>query len=511
MRRIRAIPPLSSQADESERLATPRLPATAITLDCLSKLTSAHRPSASQQQPSGTSVDQLDQDSADPSSVSQLTRSKILSTGTSLLIWQVATAISGIIVARALGPSGKGIVAAALIWAQTAAWLLLLGLNTSSSVRASESRSTLDHLLGNAVLYSVGVGIVGTGAGLWFLPRALDHLGPGAAQAARITVLAIPLVMLSEVVAGINLGLGRTRHYNAARLTSGLSVLLASIALVGVRAATPQSLTAAGCFIGLAGLAVGAHGLPWRRLRVAVAALRADIAYGLRVFLTSALQIVSFRIDILVMSSFLGAAQIGYYSIATSAMLPMALVYTTTINLLIPSVAKARGARAGESVADIALIRRAAFRGTMITVAVAGAVAIALPFAVPLAFGATFTPAVALAWILLPGYVATAYATIIDAGMIGMRTPWVGNLSQGAGFLVTVCLLPLVLPTYQATGAAVISTVAYTASAVVAVWGSSRVHRQRLLVAPAPSDFEGDSPEASPSPATAAFLPAPDR
>jgi O-antigen/teichoic acid export membrane protein len=423
-----------------------------------------------------------------PVSVSQLTRGRILATGTSLLIWQLSTALSGIIVARALGPSGKGIVAAALVWPQSAAWVLLLGLNTASSVRASESRGALDHLLGNAVLYSIGVGLVGTGAGLWFLPGALEHLGPGATTAARITVLAIPLVMLSEVIAGINLGLGRTRHYNAARLTSGLSILLSSIVLVGAGAATPQSLTAAGCLIGLAGLAVGAHGLPWRSVAVAVADLRADIAYGLRVFLTSVLGLVSYRLDVLVMSAFLGAAQIGYYSIATSAMLPMALVYSTACTLILPSVAKARSARAGESVDDISLIRTTALRYSLITVAVGAVLAVALPIAIPLVFGTTFRPAVALAWILLPGYVATAYATIIDAGMVGMRTPWVGNMSQGAGVLVTVSLLPFLLPAYEATGAAIVSSIAYTASACVAVWGSSRVYRRSVVTPDPPPD-----------------------
>lgn len=418
-------------------------------------------------------------------SVSQLTRRKVQSTAGSMFVWQAATAIAGILVARALGPEGKGIVASALVWPQVTAWVLLLGLNTASSVRASESRGALDHLLGNAVLYSVTVGAFGTLAGMLFLPRALDHLGPGAADAARITVLVIPLIMASEVISGINLGLGRTRHYNAARMTSGVLVLAATLALIAAGAATPESLAAAGSIVGLGSLAVGAHGLPWRRVVVAIRALRADISYGLRVFLTGVLGMVNYRVDILAMSAFLSAGQIGNYTIATSAMLPLVLVYTTATTLILPSIAKARGARGGESGDDITLIRRTALRYTLATAAVAVLLAAALPVAVPLIFGEAFRPAVSLSWILLPGFVATAYATIIHAGMVGMRTTWVGNASQGAGVLVTICLLPYALWAYGATGAAIVSSAAYTASAAVAVWGCSRVYRKRL---PPPTD-----------------------
>lgn len=414
-----------------------------------------------------------------------MSRRTVLSTGVSLLIAQVATAISGIIVARALGPEGKGIVAAALVWPQISAWVLLLGLNTASSVRVSESRASLHYCLGNAVLYSLSVGVVGTTVGVLLLPAVLDHLGPGAAESARITVSVIPLVMLGEVVAGINLGLGRTRQYNAARIVSGLSMLVASIVLTSVGLGTPQSLTSAGCLAAVAGLIVGAIGLPWRSVVVAVNGLRADVMYGIRVFLTGLLGLINLRLDLLLISAFLGASEIGFYSIATSAMLPIALISTTAATLILPSIGKARGQRAGESLADVSLIRRTALRYSLITVAVAASLAAALPVALPLVFGQEFEPAVTMAWILLPGFIAQGYATIVDAGMVGMRKPWVGNLSQGAGVLVTASLLPILLPAYQATGAAIVSSVAYTVSACVALVASSRIYRAGLA---APSE-----------------------
>jgi O-antigen/teichoic acid export membrane protein len=424
-----------------------------------------------------------------------INRRKVLSTGTSLLVAQVASALGGIATARALGPEGKGVVAGVIAWPQLSAWLLLLGLGTATSLRVAETPDAgLEDALGNSLAYCMVVGCVGTAAGLMFLPMALDHLGPDASAATRLAVLAIPISMLGEVVAGINLSLGRVRRYNAARIIGGLSFLVMSIGLVVGGAATPQTVVGITLLGGLLPLLVVAYGLPWRRMRLAVQSLRRDLAYGLRVFLTSLLGLVNLRLDILVMTAFLGASEIGWYSIAVSAMLPITVVTAAAVSLIMPAVGRARGARAADSQTDVSLIRRTALRYSLLTVAVAATLAAAVPWALPLVFGPRFEPAVRLAWILLPGFVAQGYAYIVDAGLVGMRKPWVGNASQGVGVLVTLSMLPIMLPRYGATGAAIVSTVSYIASAVVSVWALGRVARSTPTLsggAPVP----GASPE----------------
>jgi O-antigen/teichoic acid export membrane protein len=194
--------------------------------------------------------------------------------------------------------------------------------------------------------------------------------------------------------------------------------------------------------------------------------------------LTSVLALLNVRLDILLMSAFLGARSIGFYSIAVSAMLPIALVYTSATTLLLPSIAKARGTRPGDPTKNIALIRRTAMRYSLVALSVAIALAAVLPFALPLVFGKAFEPTVKLAWILIPGFIAQGYATMVDAGLVGMRKPWVGNVSQGAGVVITGALLPVLLPAYQATGAAITSSIAYMSSAAVAVWASARIYNK---------------------------------
>ena len=122
------------------------------------------------------------------------------------------------------------------------------------------------------------------------------------------------------------------------------------------------------------------------------------------------------------------------------------------------------------------------------------------PIAVPLLFGSAFQPVVMLVWVLIPGYMARTYFSLVIAGTLGVRRPWVGNVTEVAGLAVTAALLPLLLPRYGALGAAITSTAAYCASAVVAMYAIRRLERQ---IQPSSQPIPGDHDElATSKPAT---------
>jgi O-antigen/teichoic acid export membrane protein len=407
-----------------------------------------------------------------------ITRGQILSTGAGFMVANLTAALGGIVTARALGPDGKGVVTAVLAWPQICAFVLLLGMGSASSLRVAESpEDSLHDALGNALLYVFSVGLLGTAVCFLVLPDALDHLGPDAASATRLALIGLSLSMLSEICAAINLALGNTRRYNLARITGGCTVLTLSVVLVVAGAATPHTVVGATIIGGFASASIAASGLPWRRMKLAVRKLMSDLKFGVRVYLTSMLGLVNVRLDILLMTAFLGASQIGFYAIAFNAMFPIAVVTSTLATLIMPAIGRARGEHGKDSSVHLSIIRRTALRYTLLTATIAALVAAAAPWGIPLVFGHAFEPAVALVWLLLPGYVAQSYAYIVDAGMVGMRKPWVGNAAQGAGVVITAALLPILLPRYGATGAAITSTLSYTATAAISVWALGRVWR----------------------------------
>src|SRR5665811_932617 len=60
----------------------------------------------------------------------------------SLLASQLVSAATGIMSARWLGPSGKGLVAAATTWGQLLGWIAGLGVAVAIQVRVAEAPAT---------------------------------------------------------------------------------------------------------------------------------------------------------------------------------------------------------------------------------------------------------------------------------------------------------------------------------------------------------------------------------
>jgi O-antigen/teichoic acid export membrane protein len=401
-------------------------------------------------------------------------------TTVALIASQVAMGVSGVLAARTLGPEGRGVVTAVLAWPMILGWFSLAGLNLSATVRTAGTRAGLTTTLGNALAHSLVVGGAVSIVAIALVPAALAHLGPNAAELAVWTLATIPTVVLADILMSINVALGRVALANWCRVISPVLVLAGTLVLLARGAVTPEWIVAITVGSGIVALAVAGVGLPWRRIAVSFTELRSDLRFGLKGHLAALINLANVRLDLLLMSAFVSSAQVGFYGVANNLMMPVSSVGAAAAILLMPRVAAMARADSPLEVDQdqLASIREDRRRFLVVSIAGGAALAAVLPFAVPLLFGQAFEPVVVLAWVLIPGYIARTYASLIAAGTIGARRPWVANVTEGAGLVVTFALLPVLLPRYEALGAAVTSTAAYTASALTGCIAMRRLERQ---------------------------------
>lgn len=399
--------------------------------------------------------------------------SKVLSTGAALIVAQILMALAGVISSRVLGPSGRGAVTGILVWTQMLPFIALLGVNSALSVRVSSSgRRGLALALGNTLAYSIAVGGVVTIGALAALPSVLNRLGPHAGMISAIALSTIPIAMFAELLFSVNVALDRIRHFIVCRLIGPALLLVSTVLLWAVHALTPESAVIATVSAGSLVAVLAAIGLPWRRSALVWRELRSDVVFGAKLAVAGLFELANVRLDLLVMSTFVSSAQIGFYGVANNAMIPVTTVASAAAGLLIPAVARSLGdgsASVEAKRAQVRAIRREAARYGLLACAGGCLLAIAAPFGIPLIFGHAFKPAVVLIWILIPGYVIRTYASILVAGAVGMRRASVGNTVEGVSLAATAILLPVLLPLYNAVGAAVTSTVAYTVGGLTAV------------------------------------------
>ena len=389
----------------------------------------------------------------------------VVSTSSVLILSQVLMAVAGVIAARQLGPSGRGVVTAVLAWAQIIPLFAVGGLNIAFLVRIAEERThDARSALGNAAAYAGVVGTVVTPAAVLIVPAAVGGLSSDAEALSIVALTVIPFAVLNEMLIAINVGLGRIRHYNLTRILSPALIFIGTLALAAGDAITPMSVVVLTVGAGIATTAIAAWGLPWRQLRLDLRELKDDAIFGIKVALAGWVGFVNARLDVLVMSTFIAASQIGFYGVANNAMMPVTAIAASASGLLTPIVARTSDPKE-QAALTLAHLRRYG----AIAAAGGAALALAAPFAIPLLFGRAFEPAVAIIWILIPGYVARAWAGLTTAGAVGMRIPRIGNLAEIAALVVTAAALPILLPRYDAMGAAIASTAAYITSAVVAI------------------------------------------
>lgn len=420
-----------------------------------------------------------------------------------LLTAQVLMAVAGVLAARELGPSGRGVVAAVCSWPLILGWLSVIGVNTAASIRvATGQRDALPTTLGTAVVHSAVVGGVVMLGAIVVIPPALAHLGGNAQELTVWTLATIPTIILADILMSVNVALGRLAVANWGRVIGPLLLLAGTGLLVLRHAVAPGPIVALTIASGMVSLVIGAIGLPWRRLVVSLRELFGDLRFGAKAHLATLVGMANARLDLLLMSVFVSASQVGYYGVANNMMIPVSTLGAAAAVLITPRVARMadHDRRAGINESQFASIRKDARRYLLASAAGGVVLATLAPIGVPLLFGSAFQPVVVLVWVLIPGYIARTYFVLMIAGTLGVRRPWVGNVTEGAGLAVTAALLPLLLPRYGALGAAITSTASYCMSALVAMCAIRRLARQ---IQPSSQPIPGDHDElAMPKPAT---------
>jgi hypothetical protein len=114
--------------------------------------------------------------------------------------------VTGVIVARALGPEGRGELTAILILTQLAGWVFSLGSTEGITFRLARHPEDGARLLGSWLAVSLPLAIAAVGVGELLLPTLFAAQTESALSLARIYLLTATLQIIHLVVTAILLG-----------------------------------------------------------------------------------------------------------------------------------------------------------------------------------------------------------------------------------------------------------------------------------------------------------------
>ncbi|EHR51806.1 membrane protein involved in the export of O-antigen and teichoic acid [Saccharomonospora marina XMU15] len=397
--------------------------------------------------------------------------------GTALvnMILAAFAAATGVVIARALGPTGRGEYAAIFTWfsvvlavgqlGQTAATTYFVArhpkrapdyLATSRNLMVASGVATL--LLGIFVapLLASGNEVVTWGYRLMFLTCLACFVGASYTFSLQATNLkAWNMVRVAQPVAYLSMIVGL-------HVVVGLSLMT----VLAVLSFTMVAQT------GLAYLLCRREGLTGGTARRTLT--KPLTRYGVSQLMASTPTVVTTRLDQLVLSIVVPAAQLGRYAVAASLS-----VLAAPLVAAIGHVAFPRIASRSNPDSSARLRRDALLASTTI-----GAVAMILitstaSWVVPTVFGPQFSEAVPLVWLMAPGGVFLGCGRVSADLLRGHGKPGSVACAQGIAAVATVSTLVALLPIIGIAGAAVAWSTGTGIAFVLMLFALRRVSRAR--------------------------------
>jgi O-antigen/teichoic acid export membrane protein len=373
----------------------------------------------------------------------------------------MASGLASVVVARALGPTGRGEYAAIVAWFGIATIVGQMGLPAALCFYVARDPERARDYVATSRAMMLATGALTLVAGLLLAP-VLSRGNPGVANGYRIA-FGISIVTYVGIAYTYALQPRHLLHWNVVRTIQPVLTLLILIILWFLKLLTLN--TALFTLAGTLTLQLG-WGY-WHCRRNALAPGRARIsllsplaAYGIAQIAALAPATLNAQLDQLVLSQTVPAAVLGRYAIAVSlTSLPIPLVAAIG-NVAFPRLA------AQHVVTDATrrMQRTAILASAGIAAAMLVPLAMVAYWLIPFLFGAGYRGAVPLLWILTPGAAFLACGQVAGDLLRGRNRPGVVAWAQGLAAVFTVVLLIALLPVVGVYGAAIASTVAYGAA-----------------------------------------------
>jgi O-antigen/teichoic acid export membrane protein len=368
--------------------------------------------------------------------------------------------VSGILVARFLQPEGKGELATLTVVIGTTALAANPGLYAANAHFAAKDRASARALAGNSILWGLTVGaatVLALLAANRAFPRAFGAIGP---VPLAVGLLAVPAQVVALCLANVAIGMERFVFYNALEnvaLLLGFAATVVLLVALGKGVTAVIGVTTAVAWGTATVLAIyvarRAGGRPTVDLRLVGRALR----YGAPLWLSALLSYVVIRFDMILVNSYAGPDEAGFYSVSALAVDVLGFLPAALGTVLFP-----RLSALGDAEKD-AVIARATQVLVPLLLAGAAGLAVAFPVLVPWLYGPRFAASIPpLLW-LLPGVFFLGLEIPLAASLAARGRVWSLPLFWLPTTALNLGLTVAFVRRWGAVGAAAASSVSYFA------------------------------------------------
>jgi O-antigen/teichoic acid export membrane protein len=385
--------------------------------------------------------------------------------------------LTGVLVARLLGPTGRGELAALILWPTALVFLAAMGINQAIVFYTGRKAFSLPELWTASTVIGLGQSALALLAGLIIIPTALRHY-PHNVQILSLAVMTIsPFIILGGYPANLLQGRLELGSFSLIQLAAPSVYALSLAILTLLHRVNLRNVVICQVIASVLAFVFG-YSLLLRRVELRLSwhpgACLGLLRFGWKTELGNVTNYVNRSVDQLILSVFVPPHDLGLYVVAATVAL--------ALNFLPQAagiVALAAGSNA--NVTDATTVIGRSFRASLCWLLGGyAAVFIAAPLLITRVFGPAYSGSILPCRILLPGAVAVGINQVLYDGARALGDPALASYSEGFAALVTIASLCVLIPWLGFVGAAIASTLAYVSSLCVALG----LYKSRIGVKP---------------------------
>jgi O-antigen/teichoic acid export membrane protein len=391
------------------------------------------------------------------------------------VVIQACTVVQGILVARLLGPAGRGQFAAAILWPGLFAAMSGMGISVALARRAGRAHD-LARVIRTGLLLTLLTGTINAVLCAAAIPWLLPGNDTVVRNAAYVFVPFIIFNQVSLAMIAIDQGAGWFGQMNWTRLIVNPVYLLFVVVLwfTGVRNVGwfVIGLLSANAAVAFARVILAVQRAPLPGPMEPVnAVFRQALPFGFAGLLNP----LAASADKALLLYLLGTAQLGFYTVALTAASVVNSLAGAAGTVSFGMSAQVKDREGFDRVARM-------FRFTAWTWLLAGlGVAVIIPIVLPLLYGAVFRPAIWPAILLIPAAALTGQASILEESMRAQGRAFVGLEARAAGLVVMIAMGWLLAPVVGIYGV-VFAAIGSQAIVLIVMMFAARWHFHRALL-----------------------------
>ncbi len=394
------------------------------------------------------------------------------------MLWLLATQLSGVIVAlavgillgRTLGAHGQGLYQLAILVPVALTLIFAVGAGATPSYLIG--RGALPASVMGWVMVVAAAAVTATGALLWLVPEVWPEVVrqalPGAVR--LMLLVYVPLQTVASGGTQILLAQDRMRGVLGAGLAPRLLQILCLLGLLVTHRLTVWSASLVYVWMPLLGVVIVGWALRSALIpRWQPGVFRTAWRYAVRGHWGNVAQFLNYRVGLYFVGLMLVAKAAGLYWLGVTVSELLWYAPAALAGVLLPRVA--RGEKGGSESADLA---NSLGWGM---VALGLLMAMLSPWVLPALWGPSFRGAVPVLWILLPGAVSFAWSKVLTGDLAGSGHPGWGATSSGTGLLILGVGGWIAVREHNMLVMAGAQSLSYLGATAVVVVGFHKVHQ----------------------------------